>query len=74
MIELDPENLSLIPIVQRPDREWIFRLGTLDISAQSEDDMREWVNKIQEALQMNKVKVSLTSLNLDSFINLSIHQ
>lgn len=71
-IELDPDNLTLVPVVQRSDREWVFRLGTLEIAAQSEDDMREWVNKIQETLLMNKVKVGLTLHSLGLWFEMTI--
>ncbi len=56
-IELDTNNLVITPNLHNRTREWVFRLGSLEISAQSEDEMKEWIQKIQEAIQMNKNKV-----------------
>ncbi|CAG2176408.1 unnamed protein product, partial [Oppiella nova] len=61
-IELDANNLVLIANVQNKSREWVFRLGTLEISAQNEEEMKEWVNKIQETIQLNKAKVCMQLL------------
>jgi len=56
-IELDTNNLVIIPNVRNPNREWVFRLDTLEISAQTEDEMKEWISKIQETIEMNESKV-----------------
>ncbi|XP_054169332.1 1-phosphatidylinositol 4,5-bisphosphate phosphodiesterase gamma-1-like [Oppia nitens] len=53
-IELD--STTLISNIQNKSREWVFRLGSLDISAQNEDELKDWINKIQETIQLNKVK------------------
>lgn len=61
-IELDTNNLVITPNVHNRTREWVFRVGSLEISAQSEDEMKEWIHKIQEAIQMNKNKVIIIIL------------
>ncbi len=61
-VELDTNNLVIIPNVLNRTREWVFRLGSLEISAQSEDEMKEWIHRIQEAIQLNKTKVIIIIL------------
>ncbi len=61
-VELDTNNLVIIPNVLNRTREWVFRLGSLEISAQSEDEMKEWILRIQEAIQLNKTKVIIIIL------------